>query len=140
MREIKFRQWDKRNKRFHYFGFEVNDFQFTAPVNPSREHYPVSQYTGLKDPKGVEIYEGDIVLLDKMVLFDKYADRGDGSCDDVLAVTKDDLLAVTKWDDHYQGFMYKHLPETPESAEVFMFEYAAEVVGNIYENPELLSN
>ena len=133
MREIKFRQWDKRNKRFHYFGFEVNDhFLFTAPVNPNREHYPVSQYTGLKDSKGVEIYEGDVVLLDKIVLLHKYEDRGDGSCDDVLA--------VTKWDDHYQGFMYKHLPETPESAEVFMFEYASEVVGNIYENPELLTN
>lgn len=126
MREIKFRQWDKRNKRFHYFGFSLDEhFLFTAPVNPNREYYPVSQYTGVKDPKGVEIYEGSIVLLHE------YEDRGDGSYETALA--------VTEWDDHYSGFMFKTITEVGASEEIFMFEYTAEVIGSINENPELLT-
>ncbi len=125
MRKIKFRQWDKRNKRFHHFGFSLDDyFIFTSPVSPCRENYPVSQYTGLKDLKGVEIYEGGIVLLHE------YEDRGDGSYEPALA--------VTLWDDHYRGFMYKTITDVGASDEVFMFEYTAEVVGSIEENPELL--
>ena len=123
MREIKFRQWDKRNKRFHYFGFDVNEFPFTSPANPNREYYPVSQYTGVKDSEGAEIYEGSIVLLHE------YEDRGDGSYEPTLA--------VTEWDEHYRGFMFKTITEVGASDEVFMFEYTAEVIGNIYENPEL---
>ena len=127
MREIKFRQWDKRTKRFHYFGFDVDvdGSIFSSPLNPCRERYPVSQYTGIKDPNGVEIYEGSIVLLHE------YEDRGDGSYETALA--------VTEWDDHYSGFMFKTITEVGASEEIFMFEYTAEVIGSINENPELLT-
>ena len=125
MREIKFRQWDKRNRRFHYFGFDLGvDSVFTSPENPNRENFPVSQYTGLKDSKGVEIYEGDIVLLYG------YEYRGDGSYEPTLA--------VTKWNDYDHGFMFKIITEVGASHEVLMFEYTAEVIGSIDENPELL--
>ena len=80
-------------------------------------------YTGLKDSEGVEIYEGDIVLLNKYYM-------GDGGYDEALG--------VTGWDDHYCGFMFKILPQMGGSDEVFLFEYAAKVAGNIYENPELI--
>ena len=80
-------------------------------------------YTGLKDSEGVEIYEGDIVLLNKYYM-------GDGGYDEALG--------VTEWDDHYCGFMFKILPQMGGSDEVFLFEHAAKVAGNIYENPELI--
>ena len=80
-------------------------------------------YTGLKDSEGVEIYEGDIVLLNKYYM-------GDGGYDEALG--------VTEWDDHYCGFMVKILPPIEVIDEVFLFEHAAKVAGNIYENPELI--
>ena len=113
MREIKFRQWDSKNKRFHYFGFELDEhFLFTAPVNPNREYYPVSQYTGLKDSKGVEIYEGDIVTGKK---------RG-GLIKGYLEV----------YDIHW--FVHDHFDTLIYLGSVGDLE----VIGNIYENPELL--
>lgn len=60
MREIKFRFWSKREKKFVdarvWCGI---DGRFDAEYN--HESVIVQQYTGLKDSKNNEIYEGDII-------------------------------------------------------------------------------
>ena len=58
VRPIKFRQ--KVNDNFHYWGWLASDC-FT---NPKSYKFPSDQYIGLKDSKGIEIYENDICLLD----------------------------------------------------------------------------
>ena len=68
------------------------------------------QYTGLKDKNGVEIYEGDIVR--------HATDEG------VYKVIFED-----------GGFYVKNLFEYDFQP---INEYPLEVIGNIYENPELL--
>lgn len=77
----------------------------------------LSQYTNLKDKNNVEIYEGDIV---------KYVDA-DGS--DVFT----NMGEVV-----YDTFGFTFSNRNSVEMNDFAFEYDVEVIGNIYENPELL--
>ena len=80
------------------------------------EHHFVMQYTGLKDKNGKEIYEGDIVYIDCSREYQR----------DVKGIVKFSFGSFNSVDAeniHYDFGMI--------SDEIF-------VVGNIYENPELI--
>lgn len=121
MREIKYRQI--KDGRIHYWGY-VKD-GFFGPMDSSDWHdVPSDQYTGLKDKNGQEIYEGDIV---KCVARPEY--KSDSGNREIY------------WG-HDFGFCFRS-PPTDE------YEYthglplswggyeSVEVIGNIYENPDL---
>ena len=79
-----------------------------------------TQSTGLKDKNGKEIFEGDI-----------------------LAVEADDGVIILKvsWDDEHALFVIKTKKFNEETALAELVDdnsYPFEVIGNIYENPELL--
>lgn len=132
MREIKFRVWDKEDKKFVKPCFDHEEDRYnkgTAMIrwnskgeiwftlsgyrdedgNPYEIDAEVMQYTGLKDKNGKEIYEGDVVKCyggEFAFGFWQYSER---------ITIKDifDILIAEEFDN-------------------------IEVIGNIYENPELL--
>ena len=139
MREIKFRAWDKENKEWLRYvkkqlgwrgsqgvvevkplmtwvyessdGEAYNDLQFLI----DSEHFEVCQYTGLKDKNGKEIWEGDVV-------------SGKACNDEPLEICFiDACFELYDRGGNYYG----------DLKQIYSM---LEVIGNIYENPELLKN
>jgi len=116
MREIKFRAWDKYQKKIYdviaidFKAHTVKVFEFdrigsycSGNIDLPFESISLMQYTGLKDKNGKEIYEGDVV--------DRYYDSPDTE-------------------------LYR---EVIEDIRVYCcFDCVYEVIGTIHESPELL--
>ena len=115
MIEIKFRAWvdEKMQKtltirEIGLLGYKISDNAI------------LMQYTGLKDKNGVEIYEGDIIKIEKCF-----------------------TNGVDKLSDHigeikYLNCRFMATDEYLNSLCPYTYKNQIEVIGNIYENPELL--
>ena len=131
MREIKFRAWDMRVKKMYFGG--MDKFNSIAPFVNALENYPLMQYTGLKDKNGKEIYEGDIVIADDdgQEFPEKYDED------------KDEYIPCGKYEVYWaEAMWWLRSPAEPHGLQMeynpFTDDADFEVIGNIYENPELV--
>ena len=126
MRQHKYRVWDKQQNKFHtdrdwglsldgthIIGFSSHDSWDHDKGSKIKitKSLVVQQYTGLKDKNNVEIYEGDI--LDCGYVDNNVIDQVKYSNEFAAFLVGDNAL--------WQGWLEK-----------------AKVIGNIFENPELL--
>jgi len=119
MREIKFREWD--GEQMHYWGFNIEyPRTFEGPPHArgkSSKNMPQMQFTGLHSKNGKEVYENDII---------KFPDEVTTAPQEVLNGAREG----SPW--HLRTRNARGWWGDPKSWD------GIEVIGNIYENPELL--
>lgn len=124
MREIKFRAWDKFGRKWFNsisgIDFE-NKFLFDSGIKYHFIKLELMQFTGLKDKNGKEIYEGDVVKDDFSGTFFEIK-------------FKEGSFGLFNID----STMPKERRECPWKNLDLQLSEDFEVIGNIYENPELL--
>lgn len=143
MREIKFRAWNgirsKKNGAIGYFDLTQGEAEedpyerghancvgfyayhkssyfknWSWTYDPKDLDHVLMQYTGLKDKNGVEIYEGDLLFR------------------------RSENLASTTLKVVFQRGYFAVTADDTEFEPLFIHSHFAKVIGNIYENPELL--
>jgi uncharacterized phage protein (TIGR01671 family) len=132
-REIKFRVWTGLKMdhnimagylgAFYVQGLDEKDYASMSPFNTKYENNPLMQFTGLKDKNGKEIYEGDVITSSEKIILH-------GESPENMIVAWNDKFAsfcLTK-----KGWLFDHYFH-----EAIEPRYCV-VIGNIYENSELL--
>ena len=147
MRDIKFRAWGKVNKEMLHWqpNYDIGiralfangnllvnhpeqtsdmDFELYSDDKP-KENFELMQFTGLKDRNGVDIFEGDIVTADtKEPRIMNWPCRGF-----IEFINWGFSINVGKQSLDNENDYYAH----------FWTHENFEVIGNIYQNPELLT-
>ena len=129
-REIKFRIWDIENKEMlevQELDFEPTFYGGRIAIRPDQyndyfdtEDMILMQYTGLDDKNGKEIYEGDIV----------YCQTKYGKAKAIIKFIDGKFVA-------YWNSALTH-PENGHHIACYEINKRFEVIGNEYDNPELL--
>ncbi|HBF0181435.1 TPA: hypothetical protein P5Q36_002830 [Clostridioides difficile] len=120
--ELKFREWNKNGKEMYsydemmcYSKNLLREWVYSGVYLPtSNENFEVMIYTGLKDCIRKEIYEGDIVSY---------------------ILSFEEFIGEVKFE---EGFFVIDNEVLGECVGLFHEIAVVKVIGNIYENPEML--
>jgi len=162
MREIKFRAWDEQAKTMHHNfqsiksgDLNIGGIDWIIPLEPitnedwierltehckeaphSRDQFKLMQFTGLLDKDGKEIYEGDI-------LRGMWGEQGHTERQEIVGsvVFDNGCFEWKTWLKSFRGFDGRHSIMWRDyfpSGDEFREMDAIEIIGNIYENPEIM--
>ena len=112
-----------------YTASPATEYYLTAKGIVSEPRYVVVQCTGLKDSKGKEIYEGDILSF--VTTRSSYDGLFSGNT----------LIGEVKWSDLHCASVFKISSDDRHDGEEFQLfndSRNKEIIGNIFETPELL--
>lgn len=131
---LKFRAWNKEEGKMYYMSPIVGSYFFTPEFSDGflitkdmgevfmDDNFEKSQHTGFKDNKGNDIYFGDVVKF-------KFFDKNDPSS------LQEDFALITTCLSNGVALLYDgHVEQYWEDDELWIVE----VIGNSYQNPELL--
>ena len=137
MREIKFRAWHKEKKKIilisslHFYDDGKTNYGYKETPNVPNVNVTISEdeavlmeFTGLQDENGVDIYEGDIINLSYEYFDGHFRDN--------------EIVGKVYFEDSSFRMSYKKYDEIREWRIDEPEILSIEVIGNIYENPELL--
>ena len=130
MRPIKFRAWDKLEKRMSTVKALYFDEESVRVTDSEYDIFPFSQFelmqfVGILDVRWVEIYEGDIV---RAIAEEEYKENT--VIGDIFSDTDDWMRFCIRWEQWYDTWLS------------IWWEgwQSIKVIGNIHKNPELLNS
>lgn len=116
----KYRAWNSETKEIEVFKTYEEISELFLALSADDGFYSIMQSTGLKDKNGKEIFEGDILACK----------------------TDDEVINLNIfWDEEHALFMFeskKYNEQEPLAELVENNTYPFEIIGNVYENTELL--
>jgi uncharacterized phage protein (TIGR01671 family) len=136
--------WDTEENKilnpetYHIDFFDSEEIFVKDTVNcRSKKYVELMQYTGLKDKNGKEIYEGDILAIPS-IWHESILDDGSGPDEPYTQLVemefRDGCFGCVMEADSYFSDRFYSIKEITEE----ITDEPIEVIGNIYENPELI--
>ena len=120
----KYRAWDKETKTMNGTAEIYRNRNQEIELRPRDENIILMLSTGLKDKNGKEIFEGDIIRYNI----------------DVVDIKRHPTLGFYTVLDGREGFFGDGMSIDDFEEDVKEFSKTAEIIGNIYENPEYDQN
>ena len=130
-----FRMWDINTKRFYYMYLDEL-IGLTRTISIPKEA-TIQQYTGLNDKNNIEVYEGDIVKINRYYMRPIPVNRREDIEYKLIEGEIEIGQVIWGWNTQKYLVSYEHI-RYDDSEDFDKSSHRVEVIGNIFEHENLL--